>query len=437
MQPLQKPDRTYRSSVIFLVGLFAAAAAAVSLDGAGALLSSASRAQVDYETALQPASPAGLSEDDWHAARVAWRYFEQNYRPESGLVDSVAGFPSGTLWDQGSYLHALNAAAGIGLIPEEVFDTRVEALLTGLSRLELFEGILPNKVYHSQTLKMVDYQNNEAPEGVGWSALDIARMLLALRVLEHRHPQYGPRVREVISGWQLEAMASRGELLGATREDGVTEYLQEGRIGYEQYGARAAVLWGLDALEAVSAGRILRWEDVAGVDIAADRRTASAFKAVTPALSEPYFLHGLEMGLSGETRVLAGRIYQAQENRYRREGRLTMVSEDNIDQAPFFLYSSVFSNGTDWAVLNEDGKQFPDLRTVSLKAAYAWDALYSTEYTRTVRTSLSDLETSGGWAAGRYEATGEVNSALTLNTNAVVLEALHYRANGPLWSYRG
>ncbi len=437
MQPLQKPDRNNRSSVIFLAGLFAAAAAAVSLDGAGAFLSSASRAQVDYETALQPAAPAALSAADWHAARVAWRYFEQNYQPASGLVDSVAGFPSGTLWDQGSYLHALNAAAGIGLIPDEVFGARVEALLGGLSRLELFEGMLPNKVYHSQTLKMVDYQNNETPEGVGWSALDIARMLLALRVLEYRHPRYGAKVREVISGWQLVAMADRGELFGAAREGGETEYLQEGRIGYEQYGARAAVLWGLDALDAASASRILRWENVSGVDIAADRRTSSAFQAVTPALSEPYFLHGLEMGLSGETRVLAGRIYEAQENRYRREGQLTMVSEDNIDQAPYFLYSSVFANGTDWAVVNEDGKQFPELRTVSLKAAYAWDALYRTEYTQTVRNALAGLETAGGWAAGQYEATGEVNSALTLNTNAVVLEAVHYMANGPLWSYRG
>lgn len=437
MQPLQKPERNYRSSLVFLAGLLLASAAAVSMDGAGAFLRTAHRAEVDFSTARPPAQPAELSPADWEAARVAWRYFEQNYRPESGLVDSVAGFPSGTLWDQGSYLHALNAAEGIGLISGNVFEARAAALLNGLSRIALFEGKLPNKVYHSQTLAMVDYQNNAVEGGVGWSALDIARMLLALRVLEHRHPGFGPQVRAVISRWQLEEMAQRGELFGAARQGGGTVYQQEGRIGYEQYGARAAVLWGLDALEAAAASRILKWEEVSGVEVAADRRVSSAFRAVTPALSEPYFLHGLEMGLSGETRVLASRIYEAQESRHQRTGQMTMVSEDNLDRAPYFVYSSVFSNGTPWAVVDEDGQQFPQMRTVSLKAAFAWDALYRTEYTSSVRESLAGLATEGGWAAGRYEATGEVNSALTLNTNAVVLEAMHYIARGPLWSYRG
>jgi hypothetical protein len=436
MVPSQKPARNYRSSLIFLAGLLLAAGTAVSLDGAGAFMASAHRAEVSLEEARAPVAPAALSDADWHAARVAWRYFEQNYRPETGLVDSVAGFPSGTLWDQGSYLHALNAAAGIGLISPELFEARVTALLAGLERLELFGGLLPNKVYHAQTLQMVDYQNNPAPEGVGWSALDIARMLLALRVLEHRHPQFGPPVRRVIARWQLQEMARQGELIGAAHEDGTTEYLQEGRIGYEQYGARAAVLWGLDALEAVSAARILEWEEVSGARVAIDRRRSSAFRAVTPALSEPYFLHGLEMGLSGETRVLASRIYDAQENRFRSTGQMTMVSEDHIDQDPYFVYSSVYSNGTPWAVVNEQGRGYPELRTVSLKAAFAWDALYRTEYTGSVRASLLDLETEGGWAAGRYETTGETNSVLTLNTNAVVLEAIHYIARGPLWSFK-
>lgn len=35
-----------------------------------------------------------------------------------------------------------------------------------------------------------------------------------------------------------------------------------------------------------------------------------------------------------------------------------------------------------------------------------------------------------GWYEGRVEATGDYNRSLTLSTNATVLEALFYKANG-------
>jgi len=63
------------------------------------------------------------------------------------------------------------------------------------------------------------------------------------------------------------------------------------------------------------------------------------------------------------------------------------------------------------------------------------DVLYETDYTEMLCDALAGLETDQGWAAGIYEATGEPNSVVTLNTNAVVLEAMHYKAYGPLWSY--
>ncbi len=428
--------RNYRSSLLFAAGVLITGGAAVSVDGAGALFSQSNRAQVSYDQVRRPVSPRALTAQDQAAAEIAWRYFDQNFRPETGFVDSVAGYPSGTLWDQGSYLMALMSAHALGVIEDSRFAMRADALLSGMERLPLFDGLLPNKVYHSQTLDMVDYQNQPVPDGIGWSALDIARMLMALRVLERRSPEYGPRIATLLSGWTLEAMAHQGELFGAGLEQGKVLTRQEGRIGYEQYGARAAALWGLDVLDATTAARVLDWRDVSGVPVPTDLRRASAFRAITPTLSEPYFLQGLEMGLSGEAMVLADRVYSAQENRYRATGQLTMVSEDNVDQAPWFLYSSVFANGADWAVVTEKGETHPELRTISLKAAFAWDALYGTPYTAQVRGALQDLQTAGGWAAGRYESDGSANDVLTLNTNAVVLESIHYIAQGPLWQYR-
>ena len=347
-------------------------------------------------------------------------------------MDAIEGHASATMWDQGSHLLALMAAQGLGLLERERFLARCEALLAGLEALPLFEGRLPNKAYDTRSLDMVDYANRPTPDGIGWSALDVARMLMALRVFEINEPQYGPRIRAILAQWDLDAMTEAGRLWGATREGAETHYHQEGRIGYEQYAARAAALWGLDSLEASTARPILRWEAVNGVDVAVDKRRAHSFGAITPALSEPYLLQAFEVGLNQEGQLLASRLYQAQEARYQSTGQITIVSEDHIDQAPHFLYGAVFGNGQPWSVVSEDGRSYEELRTVSLKASFGWDALYDTEYTNHVLASLSDLGTETGWMAGRYEIGGAPNTALTLNTNAVVLEALHYKHKGPL-----
>ncbi|WP_270725984.1 DUF3131 domain-containing protein [Shimia sp. Alg240-R146] len=421
-----------RGSLVFLGGLALAAGLALysetnfSLEGGRRFLEPLQLAEV-------PANASQvLSEEDLEDAEVAWRYFEQNFRPETGLVDSVSGFPSTTLWDQGSYLLALLSARGLDIISEARFQNRSSALLDALEQLELFEGRLPNKVYHTETLEMVTYENSPSAEGIGWSALDLARLLMSLRVLEMRRPDVGPRIRALLATWDLNAMTGQGRLYGATREAGETVYLQEGRIGYEQYGARAAALWGLDVLEASSARTIMDWTKVSSVEVPVDIRRARQFGAITPTLSEPYLLQAFELGLNAEGRLLASRIYKAQEARFDRTGKITMVSEDHIDQAPHFLYSSVFSNGDPWAVVAETGARYDELRSVSLKAAFGWDALLGTDYTHQARSYLQELKRTDGWATGRYEADGRVNEIVTLNTNAVVLEAMHFIAKGPL-----
>lgn len=435
MFPKHLSNNRNRSSFWFISGVCLIAGLASATDHWGQFMASASLSRLPESTTPAQHPGRGLTAADRQDALIAWRYFEQNYRATSGFVDSVAGFPSGTLWDQGSYLFALLSARGIDLIDTATFESRVSALLRGLEALPLVEGKLPNKVYHSVTLEMVDYKNRPTPDGVGWSALDICRMLAALRALELRHPQHSVQIRKILSGWSLGAMAVDGQLYGATRENGEILHQQEGRIGYEQYGARAAALWGLDSLFASSALPIMEWTEVQGIDIPVDRRTASAFGAITPTLSEPFFLQGLEMGFNSETALLAHRVYLAQEARFEQTGTYTMVSEGNISVDPYFVYASVHSNDRDWAVMSKDGTHLPDLRTISLKAVFAWDALYETPYTRTLRQVLSGLATDGGWIAGQFETDDQRNEVLTANTNAVILQALHYKHAGPLLSF--
>lgn len=428
-----------RSSLLFVAGLFLAAATAVGTDGAWRYLVRSGQAKLDLSSGeiLAPTPPRALDAADHAALTRAWRYIATNTRPETGWVDSVAGFPSTTLWDQGSYLLALVAAERLGTIGAGEFDARVSQLLDGFDRLPLFDGKLPNKAYDTRTLAMVDYQNNTSDQGIGWSALDIARMLMAFRTLEKLRPDYGARVRAVIAQWDLNAMATEGELWGAISEDGAAAYRQEGRLGYEQYGARAAALWGLDVLPAASAMRVLNWVPLHGVDVPTDVRQAASFRAISPILSEPFLLQAFELGLDSEGRVLSDRVYRVQEARYRDTGQLTALSEDHIDQAPHFLYASVYADGTPWAVVTEAGDNHPELRTLSVKASFGWDALYDTPYTEALRAEVAEIgDPTRGFPAGIYEASGAVNEVYTLNTNAVVIEALHYTAFGPLWQTR-
>ncbi|MCG7494627.1 DUF3131 domain-containing protein [Thalassobius sp. Cn5-15] len=424
--------RNNLSSLVFLTGLSITAASTLLIDGFPLPLQTQEASLPNSGNTLPLYPGRGLSLQDLATAKTAWSYFQANTRHETGLVDAVAGFPSGTLWDQGSYLLALVAAERLALLSSTEFTARTDQFLTAMARLPLYQGHLPNKVYDTRTLAMVDYENQTAPEGVGWSALDVTRMLAAFRVLEHHHPIYGSRIRHVLAQWDLSVMTGQGRLIGAAHIDGQTVLQQEGRLGYEQYGARSAALWGLDVLDAATAKPILTWRDIEGVEVPTDQRRANVYKAVTPILSEPFLLQALEMGLTAESRTLAERVYKAQENRFHRTGIATMVSEGHIDRAPHFLYTSVYSNGQDWAVVAEDGSHHPDLRSVSLKAVIGWDALYNSEYTNTLREDLADLAGETGWASGKYEATGETNAVHTANTNAVILEALHYIAFGPL-----
>lgn len=419
------------SSLVFCAGLAATAGFAILSDEG--FSSTTPYAAFPTENALLALKPGrSLTAEDHQAAAKAWQYFEQNYRPETGLVDAVAGFPSGTLWDQGSYLLALMAAQKLDLITDAAFKLRVGSLLMSIKSIELFEGKLPNKVYNTQTLAMVDYQNQPVPGGIGWSALDVARLLSAFRMLEVHHPEFGADLRAILTQWDLSAMAREGRLYGAHATESGTEYLQEGRIGYEQYGARAAALWGLDVLDAVSAKPIVQWRQVAGVSLPIDRRSSVRFTAITPTLSEPFFLQALEFGLSAEGHLMTTRVYQAQENRFRDSGIPTMVSETHIDQPPHFLYTSIFSNGEDWAVVDESGEMYPDLRSISLKATFAWDAIFETGYTQMIRQQLADLAHPAGWASGKYETDLHPNKIYTANTNAVVLQALYYKQFGPM-----
>ncbi len=431
-----------RSQIAFIIGLCLAATFALSVESRIDINSFRTNRQgsIQQSAVALPLAPAkALQFEDFKNAQIAWAYFEKNTQPATGLVNSANGYPSTTIWDQASYLLALVAAERIGVLPQDQFDFRMGQVLETLEKLPLFDGKLPNKVYDTRTLEMTDYANTPVLRGIGWSALDVARISVPLNILLFDYPSHSARVARIFRKWNFRAMVRNGALYGSRfdKETGLVELIQEGRLGYEEYAARAIGLLGLDALEAAKYDDFIRFEKIGGQSIAIDNRNFTDFDAHTVVVSEPYILAAIEFGLDTQARELAQRVYLAQLARYQETGRLTAVSEDNIDQAPYFLYNSVYADGKKWTALAEDGTEHNDKRTVSTKAAFGWDALYGTDYTeRLVRHVGGTSTLDKGFNSGVYEKDNRVNAVATANTNGIILETILYRMQGPLVTSR-
>ncbi|MEM6451600.1 MAG: DUF3131 domain-containing protein [Cyanobacteria bacterium P01_D01_bin.105] len=389
-------------------------------------------ASANQQCAAQP-----ITEEELQYATSAWTYFVDNVQPDTGFANSVGGYPSGTLWDMGNYLTAMNAVRWMGIIDQGEFDSRLNQFLAELSKLELFEGNLPNKVYNSATGARVDYANNPTERGIGWSALDIGRLLAAFHIIKTCHPQYTDWLGSVLDGWQLDMSVQDQQMFGAMiRPDERTQLVQEGRLGYEEYAARGYELWGYDVPVAIAL-EPMSYVDIYGVQIPVDDRDFQSTNANNYVVSESYILDAIEFGFDDTLADHAQRVLEAQKRRYEATGLLTAVSEDNINQAPYFLYSTVYSNGTPWAVITEANENHPELRTLSTKAAFGWHYLYPEDaYAQQIFDMVRWTTDSGrGFYAGIYESglydePPPLNDVLTGNTNGLILEILYYKARG-------
>ncbi|MFA0439183.1 hypothetical protein BCU70_06535 [Vibrio sp. 10N.286.49.C2] len=376
-----------------------------------------------------------LTQEEFTWATTAWVYFENNYQENTGLVNSVDGYPSTTMWDTASYLMGLIAAEKINIITTDVFKMRMEKALRSLARLPLVEGKLPNKAYNTQTLAMVDYENNPKPEGIGWSAIDIGRILVPLNIIIWQYPQFNAEVTNILNHWKMDEMLVEGYLYGSrpNEQGNGFELVQEGRIGYEEYASKSMFLMGRDVFNSMKYIDYLDMVDVYGIEIPTDKRDPAKYHAHNYVVSESYILDGIEFGSDSVSKIFAHRVFSAQERRYDDTGVVTAVSEDNVDEAPYFVYNTVFSDGKKWNAISDDGTDQSHLKTLSTKAAFGWYALYENAYTDLLISEVAPLFSDGkGWYSGRYEIDGRPNRAITANTNGIVLESLAYIENGPL-----
>ncbi len=385
------------------------------------------------------ANKASLTPQELQMAKTAWAYFQNNWNNQTGLVNSVDNFASVTMWDQAAAIAALVSAKELNIITQKEFETKMQRMLQTLAKLPLYKKELPNKVYNAKTLIPVNYGQLEKREEIGWSAIDLGRFAIWLKIIGTKYPQFKPQTEAVWKSWKINRLTKDGQLYGTAIENGKEQYNQEGRLGYENYAAFGLKLWGLNVDKALEYQSDAAFVNLYGQGVPYDKRDAKNSGANNYVLSEPYILDGIETGFQALPKAYSDRILAAQQARYQATKQLTAVTEDNLDRDPYFVYSTLFANGEPWATITDTGKKYNNLRFISSKASVGWYVIYNNDYSRQLFNFVqNNLRSDKGWYNGFYESLNQPNKALTANNNGVILESLLYKKVGqPLIVWAG
>jgi hypothetical protein len=355
-------------------------------------------------------------------ARSAWTYLDTYYQSATGFVNATPDWANTTLWDVGGQVLAFLAARELGLLDAAEYQRRMTQTLTTLEKLPLYKNAALNKLYSTKELRLGDGSR------AGWSATDLGRFFLALKILAKRDSSFAAQAERIVRRNDFSQIVKNGYLYGqGIGSSGKPWVFQEGRIGYEQYVAKGFSEWGADVRNALDVKKNAQPVDVMGVKLLADRRQQDRL------LSEPFILYGIELGLSGDMRDLASNVLKVQEARFTTTGKVTMATEDAVSVPPdYFYYYCVYCNRKPFVIdLSVPGRERDKPRWVSTKAAFGWHALMPNDYTKkAIEFVMPAKDPKRGWASGVMEDNGASTKTFDINTAAVLLEIAYYQLRG-------
>ena len=225
-----------------------------------------------------------------------------------------------------------------------------------------------------------------------------------------------------------------------------TKYVQEGRFGYEEYAAKGFQLWGFNTDKA-SMPEPYQMISIYGIDVPHDSRDPRKLKAHNYVVTESFALDGIELNwdlvsdttssdhvhTNGWMKDVADNVYMAQVRRFEETGILTARTEHQLDQKPYFVYDTVYTDGFAWNTITESGKYVPQFAAIATKGALGMWALWKTPYTDLLFDAVSDLnDPKKGFYEGRYENGKGAIKTFTSNNNGILLESLLYKVQGKL-----
>lgn len=401
---------------------------------------------LNQSQAIRQGRHGELTEGELEWARLAWVYVENNTQLKTGLVNSIDNYSTTNMSGIADYLLALTAAREFEFITSKEHDERLSLVLTFLNEMPLSMGQIPNKVYSTQTGQMVDYGNQ--PNDIGWSSIDVGRLLIVLAIVKQYNPQFIEYIDKAVLKWNFcELVNEEGELFGGNVNNGNVFRYKEGRLGVEEYTSYGYLDWQIVPDKAMR----LDPYNVAtmyGIDFLFDGRDPRLFDVLRPVYSTPYLRLGLEFNWdniedsnsndathSNEVMsAMADSMYRIQEARWDNDRIYTARGEHIVSGEPYFVYDAIYALGTPWITLSEDGSSYDELALVSTRVAFQMWALWKSDYTDRLMILVQELyDPDRGWYEGRYELNSRYEKSISLQTNAGVLEALLYKSKGKLY----
>lgn len=401
---------------------------------------------LNQSQAIRQGRYGDLTEGELEWARLAWVYIENNTQLKTGLVNNIDNYPTTNMAGIADYLLALTAAREFEFITSKEHDERLSLVLTFLNDMPLSIGQIPNKVYSTQTGQMVDYGNQ--PNDIGWSSIDVGRLLIVLAIVKQYNPQFIEYIDKAVLKWNFcELVNEEGELFGGSVNNGNVTRYKEGRLGVEEYTSYGYLDWQIVPEKAM---RIDPYNvaTMYGIDFLFDGRDPRLFDVLRPVYSTPYLQLGLEFNWDNITdsdssdathsnevmSAMADSMYRIQEARWDNDRIYTARGEHIVSGEPYFVYDAIYALGTPWITLSEDGSSYDELALVSTRVAFQMWALWKSDYTDRLMILVQELyDPERGWYEGRYELNSSYEKSISLQTNAGVLEALLYKAKGKLY----
>jgi len=381
------------------------------------------------DTARQVASSRSATRDSVFesAAAIAWKQFARMWVPETGLARATFEYDKLTTWDIGSVLAALHSGHILGFLSIDEYREHVCRTLEQLEGMPFFRDSIPHKLYDARTGAMVDREGRHTDRGYAWSATDLGRLLVWLRIIADADSNFTEVANRIVARIKFDAVVENGYLYGEDATLGRrARRFQEGRIGYEQYAAQGFALWGQDVALALDVNTNSQPVTVYGIELPKDRR---GLDRIT---SEPFILLGLEVGWTPEEAAISRNLLAVQEERYKRTKQVTIASEDAVGIAPhFFYYYCIYCSGRAFVIETASpGSVYSSPRWISTKATFAWHALLPSAYTELAVQRIARARASVGWSSGVMERSNAPTRAYDLNTAAIILEAAAYNKLG-------
>ncbi|ASI91485.1 hypothetical protein BSZ05_13705 [Vibrio mediterranei] len=364
-----------------------------------------------------------LTRNDWLLAKKSMYYFDLNYHPETGFWDSVQGYHHTTMWDIASGISATLASYELNLISREEVRDKLSLTLDTLATIALYQNTLPNREYSTKHGKPSGSYSDTKSNGNGWSALDIGRLLIWLRITEKMLPELASKVAIIEKNWKLASAVHKGTLYGTKLYKNKEYYRQEGRLGYLQYAAQGFELFGYNLAQSFTKQHVEK-VSVDGMSVYVDNRNVPYFT------TDPYVLTAIEIGAKNVWWNQLDQLYQLHKKRSKQLGQPQVFAEDAMSKSPWFAYNNIYYYGKPWLSVSPGGKPIENPQTFSSKIGFGLSVLYTDDfsqqlYNTVVKTSLS----SRSIPTGRYK-NGGTNTAYNINTNSLVLTALWYKALG-------